>query len=378
MYIDRIIPLEKELLKKSILLLGPRRTGKSSFMDHQIKADKTFNLLEADLFIKLSKNPALIRQTIESEDKLIAIDEIQKMPLLMDEVHLMIEKFKVKFLLSGSSARKLKRTHTGLMAGRAKSFQLFPFVSAELPKFNLNNVLKYGLLPPVYFSKEPWDELKNYVSDYLKEEILAEALSRNISNFSRFLNASALANTEILNFESVGNDSQVSAKTVRDYYQVLEDTLIGRMIEPFKVKSKRKMVMKGKFYFFDIGVVNAISDQKTIPENSVIFGKNFEHFIFLELFAYSYYFKDKLPITFWKTHSGFEVDFIVGDELAIEVKSSKMVCDKHLSGLKAIENDHKFSRRIVVSRDSLKRKIGKIEIYPYQEFLKELWSHKLF
>jgi len=337
-----------------------------------------FNLLESDLFIKLSKNPALIRQSIEPNDKIVVIDEIQKMPLLMDEVHLMIEKFNTKFLLSGSSARKLKRTHTGLMAGRAKSMRLFPFVSAEILKINLNNILKYGLLPFIYFSKDPWDDLKNYISDYLREEILAEALSRNISNFSRFLNASALANTEILNFESIGNDSQVSSKTVRDYYQVLEDTLIGIMIEPFKTKSKRKMVMKGKFYFFDIGVVNAICDQKSIPENSAIFGKNFEHFIFLELFAYSYYFKNKVPISFWRTHTGLEVDFIVGDELAIEVKSTKMVSEKNLVALKAIEADQKFKRRIVVSRDSIKRKIANIEIYPFEDFLKELWEHKLF
>ena len=186
MYIERIIPIVKELQKSSVLLLGPRRTGKSA-PPHRI-----YDLLKSDVFLRLSQRPSLIRESLTPNDSLIVIDEIQKLPVLMDEVHVMIEEKGVRFLLTGSSARKLKRTHTSLMAGRARTRLLAPFVSAELPTLDLDRALTYGMLPPVQLSDEPLEELGSYVGTYLREEIQAEALSRNIEGFSRFLARAAL------------------------------------------------------------------------------------------------------------------------------------------------------------------------------------------
>lgn len=382
MYIKRIIPLYSMLKHKSVLLLGPRRTGKSSLIEKEISADKSYDLLQSDVFLKLSLNPAYIRESLTSKVKVVVIDEIQKLPILMDEVHHMIEKYKIKFVLSGSSARKLRRTHTSLLAGRAHSMQLFPFVSAEIPDFKLSKIFIQGTLPPIYLAEEPWLELKSYVGDYLKEEIMAEALTRNITHFSRFLKNAALANTEILNFESLANDAQVSSKLVREYYYILEDTLLGHMVEPFTnsgkgKSSKRKTVSKAKFYFFDLGVVNALTDEKDIVEETPAFGKRFEHFIFLELFAYLKYNNRDETISFWRKHNGDEVDFIVGDSLAIEVKSNKSINNRHLNGMRSISEEHKFKRKIVISRDSEKRVLEGVEIYPYRLFLSELWNHEI-
>ena len=249
-YIHRELNLTSDLKTKSVLLLGPRRTGKSKLIEQSLKPDFTYDLLHADTFRELSANPEKIRQRIHSKTKLVVIDEIQKLPLLMDEVHSLIEKTNVRFILTGSSARKLKRNYTGLMAGRARMRQLFPFVSSELGKiFDLHKVLNYGSLPPVYLSEEPIDELKDYVGLYLKEEILSEALVRKIDNFSRFLTSAALTNGQILNFENVGSDAQVPARTIREYYTILTDTLMGYMLEPIHSTKNRKSIATGKFIF---------------------------------------------------------------------------------------------------------------------------------
>ncbi len=377
MYVKRAITVRKELSKKSILLLGPRRTGKSAFIRNEIKAGKVYNLLLSDLFLRLSTRPSLIREELGPKDKLIVIDEIQKMPLLMDEVHYLIEEKGVRFLLTGSSARKLKRTHTSLMAGRVKTRYLHPFTSAEIKELDLKRVLNYGALPPVYLSDDPWDELRSYVGDYLKEEIVAEALTRKIDNFSRFLHTSAISNGELINFESVSRDAQVPSRTIREYYAILEDTLIGNMIEPLRSSGKRKTISTGKFYFFDIGVVNSIIGQRGAAEGTAMFGKAFEHFIYLEVKAFLDYNGRDESINFWRTNRGVEVDFVIGGSIAIEVKSSGMINEKHIKGLTTLAEEHPLKRMIVVSRDSEKRIIGNIEIYPVKTFLDALWNHEI-
>ena len=378
-YLTRRIDLSAVLARKSVLLLGPRRTGKSSLIRHQFKSAKVYNLLKADEFQRLSARPQLIREALATNPvDIIVIDEIQKLPSLMDEVHLMIEEYGQKFLLTGSSARKLKRTHTSLMAGRAKVIYLHPFVSAEVPDFDLDRVLLYGLLPPVYLSDDPEDELRSYVGEYLKEEIQAEALSRNIQNFSRFLSHAALTNAHMINFESVASDAQVPARTVREYYTVLEDTLIGRMLMPLSQVGSRKVVSKAKFYFFDTGIVHQLQQLTSMPFGGSSYGDAFETFLFHELVTYLDYVRPRETINYWRTSTGIEVDFVISQRIAIEAKATTLVDKKDLKGLKALAKEIKLERLIVVSRDTESRKIGSIEIWPYREFLTALWSGSIF
>jgi predicted AAA+ superfamily ATPase len=301
------------------------------------------------------------------------IDEIQKLPSLMDEVHFMIEEMGVRFLLTGSSARKLKRSHTSLMAGRAKTRRFFPFVSAEIPDFNLERALRFGTLPPAYLAKDPQTQLKSYAGDYLQEEIRAEALSRNIEGFSRFLRRAALSSGEVLNFESVANDAQLSARTIREYFFVLEDTLIGTLLQPFQTQH-RKAISKGKFYFFDIGVLNALIGQHDLAPDTSAYGKALEHFIFQELYAYLSYHQIPDALTFWRSTTHQEVDFIVNGEIAIEVKAAGKVGPSDFKGLKALDDDTPMRRLIIVCKESEKRKVGKIEVMPATDFLKALWA----
>jgi len=374
-FIDRKIDLAKILSHKSVLLLGPRRTGKSALIRNQFGAAKVYNLLRADEFQKLAARPQLIREALAAAPvDLVVIDEIQKLPVLMDEVHLMIEEMGQKFLLTGSSARKLRRTHTSLMAGRAKIQYLHPFVSAEIPEFDLDQVLLYGLLPPVYLSPDPEDELRSYVGEYLKEEIQAEALSRNIENFSRFLDHAAFTNAQLINFESVASDAQVPARTVREYYTVLEDTLIGRMLKPIAQIGSRKVVSKAKFYFFDTGVVHQLQKIRGLPELAPGYGDAFESFLFHELVSFLDYTNSRETLNFWRTSNGPEVDFIVSGRIAIEAKATKLVDTKDLKGLRALAKEEKMDRLIVVSRDPERRTVGNIEIWPYREFLRQLWA----
>ncbi len=377
MFIERLIPLEANLKRKSVLLLGPRRIGKSALIRHQLKDYKLYNLLESDTFLRLSQRPSLIRESLGPSDRLIVIDEIQKLPNLMDEVHLMIEERGVRFLLTGSSARKLRRTHTSLMAGRAKTMGLFPFVTAELPDFDFARALQYGTLPPIYLSDDPEDELRSYVGDYLREEIQAEALSRNIESFSRFLHRAALSSGEVLNFESVARDAQVPARTIREYYTVLEDTLVGTMLEPFNTEGKRKSISKGKFYFFDVGVMNAIIGQYALAPATAAYGTAFEHFLFQEIHAYISYFGKNRKLRFWRSTTHQEVDFVVEDELAIEVKATSTCDVRDLRGLRAFSEEQSTRRKILVCQEKHKRTLDGVEIMPVQLFLKELWGNEL-
>ncbi len=378
-YVPRIIPLEEELERASVLLLGPRRTGKSFYIRHQAPPHKVYNLLKADVFMRLSQRPSAIREALRPQDQLIVIDEIQKLPQLMDEVHVMIEEAGVRFLLTGSSSRKLERSHTSLMAGRARSRRLLPFVSAELDAFDLQRALRYGTLPPVYLSDEPEEELAAYVGTYLREEVQAEALSRNIENFSRFLHQAALGSGELLNFEAVGRDAQVPARTIREYYTVLEDTLLGHMLTPLQTSGKRKAVSRGKFYLFDIGAVHALTGAYQVQPQTAAYGKAFEHLIGQELFAYQQYFAPRSALNFWRDVKQAEVDFVLDQGTAIEVKATEAVHDRQLKGLHAIteQRDFPIQRRIVVCQEPEPRFVDGIEILPWQDFLQQLWSHQL-
>ncbi len=373
-YIKRSLDLNNDLKHKSVLLLGPRQTGKTQLIEHQVKADITYDLLQADVFRELSYAPQLIRQRVNDKTKLIAIDEIQKLPLLMDEVHSMIEKLRIKFILTGSSARKLKRSHTSLMAGRARVKNLLPLTSKELgKKFKLSVALQYGLLPSIYFSEEKEKDLKDYAGLYLKEEILNEALVRRIENFSRFLEFSALTSGQILNFESIASDAQISSRTIREYYAVLEDTLVGYLLRPIRSSPKRKSIATSKFYFFDIGVINSIT-KRQLSSKTKEYGEALEHLIFMELHAFKTYSQKNIELNFWNSPRNGEVDFILNEEIAVEVKSSENISVQHLQGLELLTKNEKMKRQIVVCQEKHRRKIGNVEIIPVISFLEGLWG----
>jgi predicted AAA+ superfamily ATPase len=380
MFIKRYLDLNRFLKNKSILFLGPRRTGKTQYILNQLKPDIIYDLLDSRQFLRLSQRPFLIEEEIKNNNQIVVIDEIQKLPILMDQVHRLIESKNIKFVLTGSSARKLKRTHTSLMAGRAKIISLMPFVYPEIKDFgfDIERIIKYGTLPPIFLSSNPKDELIDYVSTYIKEEIQYEAMVRNIESFSRFLNVAALSNAELINFTQISSDSGVKQRTVIEYFKILEDTLIGNLLIPYKSENERKIYSRAKFYFFDIGVVNSILNRFDVVKGTSDFGKLFEHFIFNELLAYKSYTGKIETINFWRDYYGNEVDFIINGEILIEVKSKDMVVERDIKGIYAFSKKHSnVKRKIVVSFDLRKRFIKDVEIIPYKEFLELLWNNEI-
>ena len=304
------------------------------------------------------------------------VDEVQKIPELLDEIHWLIENTRIRFIMCGSSARKLKRGHANLLGGRAVRYEMHPLVSEEIPDLDLETALNDGLLPPFYAASNVRRRLSAYVGDYLKEEIQAEALSRSVSQFSRFLETVALTNGEIVQYANVARDCGVSAPTVRAYYQILEDTLLGRFVPAFVKRPKRRVVTAPRFYLFEVGVVGALAHRGRVRMGSELFGRAFEHFVFMELVAHASYSGLGHPVSYWRTASQLEVDFVLGDhEVAIEVKGSSRAEPRHLRGLRAIGEEYRLRRRILVSCDPRRRIAeGGIEVIPWREFLKELWA----
>ncbi|MCX7120721.1 MAG: ATP-binding protein [Gammaproteobacteria bacterium] len=381
MNIKRTLNLYSLLKKKSYFLFGPRATGKTSLIKAQIPNEvPLLDLLESDLYLRLSTNPEKLESLIfgiNPNATMVVIDEVQRIPEILNEVHRLIEKKKIAFLLTGSSARKLKRNQANLLAGRARQAELFPLTSFEIPEFNLQRYLQFGGLPMVYQSDDPLDDLHAYVNTYLKEEIQAEAAVRQLSSFARFLKFSALTSGDVLNFANISNDAMVPASTIRDYYTILEDTFIGFMLPAWTRTVKRKPATKSKFYYFDIGVKNTLANITQIPVQSDLFGKAFEHFIALELRAYLSYRRKHSPLSYWQAQNGQEVDFIIGDTIAIEVKSADHVQDKHLKGLQALAEEKICQRYILVSQDNIVRRIDNIELMPWKEFLGKLWADEI-
>ncbi len=322
-----------------------------------------------------------MREEILAQNKknnVIIIDEIQKIPALLDEVHWLIENHKIQFILSGSSPRKIIRRGANLLGGRILRYELFPLVFSEIPKFNLNRALNHGLLPRHYLAENPKQMLQSYIGDYLKEEIANEAATRNIPSFSRFLEIAAFSNGEIVNFTNISTECGVSKPTVRDYFQILTDTLIARFVPSFQRKPKRRVILAPKFYYFDVGVANALLNRNKVVQKSELFGKALEHFIFQEITAHSHYSSINYPVAYWRTASQLEVDFILGDhETAIEVKSSGQIGNQHLTGLKAFMEEYKVKNAIVVSMDARPRTVGKITVLPWKIFLEKIWGGEI-
>jgi len=380
MYYSRFIKkkIEKALASKSVLLLGPRQTGKSSLIREELAPDRVFNLLDQSTFLQISRRLSSLRESLRPEDKLIVIDEIQKLPQLMDEIHLMIEEQKKRFLLTGSSARKLRRSYTKLMGGRTRSIYMHPLIHRELGKdFDLARVLSYGCLPHVWLSPEPFAELVDYVGDYLQQEILAEAVTRGIDQYSRFLTQIATATTQILNIDGLSRDSQLAPSTTRRYLEILSDTMVATQIEPWQAGKKRKAITSTKLLFFDVGVVNALLEIDGYNPRSNDAGWQLEQYIGQELLAYCDYSDRNIKLNFWRSTDKCEVDYVLGDAVAIEVKHTASVTEKDLKGLTAIHAEGKWRHKIVVSRDPIPRRIGDIDILPVEEFLQRLWNNDL-
>lgn len=372
-YIKRILNIDTNY---SSFLWGARKTGKSFWIDHNFNPHEIIliDLLKTDVFAEYASRPSLLRERFKDTKKLIVIDEIQKAPMLLDEIHWMIENTKTTFLLTGSSARKLRRGHANLMAGRALRYHLLPFSVTEVGDVNLEKVMVSGMLPPHFLSKKPLDLIRSYVADYLKEEISQEAQIQKIPQFSEFLKIAALTSGELLNYNNVAREAGVSSKVVRSYFDILESTMLGFRIPSWKSSKKRRMIMAEKFYLFDVGLSNYLSKREPKQETPE-FGKSFEHFILMELRAYKYYRNPELDITYWRTSTGYEVDFILGEkQVALEIKSKKMVHNIDLRSLKALKEDGKVRNLLVVCQEQYLREVDDIKIIPWKMFLEMLWA----
>lgn len=379
MEIERIIDLNHLLQRKSFFLFGPRATGKSTLVRRQLSATATsIDLLDSRFFLRLSAAPHDLAAIIDASDsRLIVIDEIQRIPELLNEVHRLIEERKITFLLTGSSARKLRRGQANLLAGRVWEARLFPLTWREIPHFNLGKYLRYGGLPPVYLSKFPEEELDAYVNTYLKEEIMAEGLIRNLPPFARFLRSIALANGEIINFTKLAHDCQVAPSTVREHVSLLEDTLVGFLLPAWTESKKRKAIKSGKFYFFDPGVTHTLAGTHVIDRNSDLYGRSFEQFIGMELRAYLSYRRMKYLLTYWRSTHGHEVDFLVGEKIAVEVKATTHVAPGDFKGLKSLSEEGIFKDLFLVSQDAISTGQGHIHAIHWEGFLRQLWQDEI-
>ena len=366
--------------KESCFLWGARQTGKSTLLKFLHPESLYFDLLLSDEYERLLRRPSLLREIIEGSDisSPVIVDEIQRIPELLNEVHWLIENRGIRFILSGSSPRKILRSGGNLLGGRALRYELHPLVSAEIPDFDLIKALNNGLLPRHYLSNNPGKLLSAYIGNYLRDEIITEARIRNITSFSRFLEAAAFSNGEMVNYSNIAADCGVSSPTVREYFQILEDTLTGHFLPSFQKNPKRRVINAPRFYFFDVGIAGYLIKRGRIDYGSEAFGKAFEHFIYQEIIAHSHYSDLSYPVCYWRTTSQLEVDFILGDhETAIEVKSTNMVNPRHLKGLKSFSEEYNVKRSIVVSTDPHPRRIDDIMILPWKMFLEELWAGRI-
>ena len=372
-YIKRLVDLNVLLDKKSHFLLGPRQTGKTFLIHRTLKNVRVYDLLDSEIYLALSRNPGRIAEELQPQDRIVVIDEIQRLPELLNEVHRLIETRGIRFLLTGSSARKLRRGGINLLGGRARTKYLHPLTYKELNgHFDLFLAIERGLIPSIYFSDDPRADLQAYAGAYLQQEILAEGATRNIPAFSRFLRVAAFCNATIVNFTNVANDAQVARTTVYEYFEILKDTLILYELPAWRKSKKRKPLASSKYYFFDVGAV-AVLQEREFRAGTPEFGEAFETYLMHELKSYSDYISGE-QLSYWRSTSGFEVDFIIGDHTALEVKAKKNLSPNDIKSLRMLAEEGKLKRYICVSMEPRMRKVDNIVILPYREFLESLWN----
>jgi predicted AAA+ superfamily ATPase len=363
--------------RETFFLWGPRQTGKTTLLRQAYGDAVWVDLLKADDYRRYLERPELLREELRARPRggQVVIDEVQKVPALLDEVHWMHEHLKMRFALSGSSARKVRRGAANLLGGRAVRYELHGLTAAELGSdFQLVRLLNHGYLPSLYESDRPARALASYVGDYLKEEVAAEGLVRNLPVFSAFLGAAALSDGDLVNFANIARDCGVSGPTVKGHFGILEDTLLGRWLPGFTKRPKRRVVAAPKFYFSDVGVVNHLARRGELQPGGELFGKAFENWVFHELAAANAYLEAGAELHYWRLASGIEVDFIIGNmAVAIEAKASARITSDHLSGLRHLRQDHPRVRRIVVCLESRRRITDDgIEVLPVRAFIDEL------
>lgn len=372
--LDRIIQINLPS-NKSAFLWGPRKVGKSYWIKHHFPQAIIIDLLKTDVFVDYLTQPNLLRERYAETSKMIVIDEVQMVPDLLNEVHWLIENKGVSFLLTGSSPRKLRKKHANLLGGRAWRYTMAPLCYCEIKNFDIEKVILRGLLPSHLLSPDPIQDLRAYVADYLKEEIAMEAVVQNIPAFADFLRIAALTSGELLNYTNVARETGVSAKVVHNYFQILEDTLLGFRLPPWRRVKNRRLIETEKFYLFDVGVANYLAGRKPglhTPE----FGKAFEHFILMELKAYQAYKNPEMLLHYWRTAAGQEVDFILGNmQVAVEVKASSRVHEGDVKNLKVLQEEHKLKHLFLISFEKEPKKLASnIECLPWEMFLNMLWS----
>ena len=367
--------------RQSAFLWGPRKTGKSTYLRGAFPASLTFDLLQTDLMLDLARRPALLRERLLATPARqlrspVILDEVQKVPALLDEVHWLIENRGLRFILCGSSARKLRRGRTNLLGGRAWRYEMHPLVSAEVGELDLLRALNRGLVPAHYLDAEYRRSLQAYVVDYLKEEVFDEGLTRNMSAFSRFFDAVGFSHGDLTNYANIARDCGVDAKTVKEYYQILVDTLLGTFVEPWKKRQERQVIGKAaKFYLFDVGVAGAITRRHIAEERGEQFGRALEHFVLMEIVAHRSYRDLGYGLHFWRTKSGLEVDFVLGDgEVAVEVKGTSRLDPSDFRSLRAFVEDNRPRAAMVVCNERLPRVHEGIDVLPWREFLARLWG----
>ncbi len=393
----RILDLKSILLDSySILLLGPRGTGKTFLSEEILKGFKgssvSISLLDIQTFRRYNSDPSQFKKDIEEQINssksfpcIVLVDEIQKLPELLDYIHLLIEKFKgkVSFLLTGSSARKIKRSGVNLLAGRAISKRLYPFCSLEL-EIDLDKALQFGCLPRIYLNpKRRHEFLTSYVETYLKEEIQQEALTRNVPAFYKFLEVAGQQNSEIINYSSIAKQIKVADTTVKQYFEILSDTLVGTLLPAFDYSVRKQLTKSNKFYFFDCGVVNAIcgEERSELKKATTRYGNLFETFIINEAIRYNDYLNNGFRLSYWRTLNGAEVDLVLSRKksappiYAIEIKSSSAPKIEDLRSLELIREEFPEIQTLCFCNTPLPYSIGQIKVMPWSEGLRMTFNN---
>ena len=377
---ERIFDIENQL-DEAMFLFGARQVGKSTLLQDRFKDAVYYDLLIPSIRKSFKRNPDLLREALSSkpEGTLVIVDEIQKVPELLDLVHWLMVNKGLRFILSGSSARKLKKSGANTLGGRAQPRTLFPLVWKEVTDFQIDRAVQNGMIPRHYLVEDATDRLEAYVKVYLDEEIRDEAAVQDVDVFERFMEVAAISDGEMLNYSNIASDCGVSAKTVKSYYQILYDTLLGYEIPAYRKVIKRPVVQAPKFYYFDVGLANYLMGRYALKRGTDDYGHAFEHFVMQEIIAYRGYFRRREEISYWHTYNDQEVDAVIGDaKVAIEIKSSEQVKTSHKKGLKAFKEEHPECRLILVSHDPITRVSGDVELINISDFLRMLWNGEIF
>lgn len=371
----------QEIREDSMFLWGPRQTGKSTLLKQLFPDAPYYDLLKSEVYALYKVKPSRLRDEciMMEEGEIVIIDEVQKIPELLDEVHWLMVNRGIHFILCGSSARKLKRSGANLLGGRAIRKTLHPLVSAEIPDFDIDKAVNVGMLPRHYLASSPAKRIQAYVGDYLQQEVIAEALVRNLDSFTRFMEVAAISDGEMVNYTKIASECGVSSKTVKEYFVILQETLLGYMLPAYTKTVKRRVQVAPKFYYFDVGITNYLLHRDPLRRGTAEYGHAFEHLIVQEVMAYMDYSESMKGLSFWHTqNNAYEVDLVIGNaEVALEIKSSDNITTSHLKGLKAFGEEHPDCKLIVVSLEERPRMMNGVEIWPAHTFLKRLWEGKV-